>query len=103
MARRFLNHPLVVPRLQPFESGRQDSTDVDFSARVGPPLDSPLFANPDEARRIEADIETNCLLLDRATDRFYVGPWSGAILFHALMGIVVLAQRRQVRRLSGAA
>jgi hypothetical protein len=54
--------------------------------------DSPLFASSDEARQMESDVETNCLLLDRASDGFYVGPWSGAILFHSLTGMVVLEE-----------
>jgi tetratricopeptide (TPR) repeat protein len=89
---QFLNHPLVIPRLRPFRLDRQNSMKIDFSARIGSLSDSPLFANAEEARKMEADVETNCLLLDRANDDLYVGPWSGAILFHCLTGTVVLEE-----------
>jgi superkiller protein 3 len=34
---------------------------------------------------MEADVETNCLLYDRARNELYAGSWASALLFHSLV------------------
>jgi len=58
---------------------------LDFSARIDELPESPLFSSEQAAREREADVKTNCLLYDRANNRFYTGTWASALLFHSLV------------------
>jgi tetratricopeptide (TPR) repeat protein len=83
---RFLAHPLVAPHLQRFTADYKRIEAFDFSARAASITETPLFSTEDEARRMDADIVTSCLLLDRRDWEVYVGSWSGALSFHSLVG-----------------
>ncbi len=84
--RRFLVHPLIAPHLQHFTADYKGGEPFDFSARAVPPTQTPLFSTEDEARRMDADVVTTCLLLDRREAELYAGPWSAALNFHSLVG-----------------
>jgi len=84
---QFLDHPLVNPHLQGWDAnaGACQGTQLDFAGRVGELPESPLFANEEAARAMEADVITNCFLYDRANNELYVGTWASALLFHSLV------------------
>jgi hypothetical protein len=83
---QFLSHLLVKPHLQQrLDESEKKSVEVDFSARIGELPDSPLFSSEQAAREMEADVNTDCLLYDRAKNQFYAGTWGAAILFHSLV------------------
>lgn len=83
---RFLAHPLIAPHLQRFTADYKRVEVFDFSANVAPLTQAPLFCTEDDARRMDADVATSCLLLDRRDAHVYAGPWSGALSFHSLAG-----------------
>jgi tetratricopeptide (TPR) repeat protein len=81
----FLAHPLIVPHLQRFSADYRRVEAVEFSATVAPLAETPLFLTDGDVSRMDADVVTSCLLLDRRTGDVYVGPWSGALNFHSLV------------------
>jgi tetratricopeptide (TPR) repeat protein len=83
---RFLAHPLIAPHLQHFTADYKRVEAFDFSGRAVPLTQTSLFSTEDDARRMDADIVTSCLLLDRRDASVYAGPWSGALNFHSLVG-----------------
>ena len=84
---QFLNHPLVKPHLQGWDESEKPwkSVQLDFSARIDALPKSPLFSSEQAARETEADVKTNCLLYDRANNKFYTGTWASALVFHSLV------------------
>ena len=83
---RFLAHPLIAPHLQHFTADYKRVEAFEFCGIAVPLTETPLFSTEDEARRMDADVVTNCLLLDRRDSDVYAGPWSGALNFHSLVG-----------------
>ena len=82
----FLAHPLIAPHLQHFTADYKRVEAFEFSGIAVPLTQTPLFSTEDEARRMDADVVTSCLLLDRRDANVYAGSWSGALNFHSLVG-----------------
>lgn len=83
---RFLAHPLIVPHLQHISADYKRAEAFEFSARLVPTTETPLFHTTDDVSRMDADVVTSCLVLDRRGGEVYVGSWSGALNFHSLVG-----------------
>jgi tetratricopeptide (TPR) repeat protein len=84
---RFIAHPFVAPHLQDWAVNGKGSELLDFSSKIVPLADSMLFSSEDDARRMESDVATNCILLDRKNGDVYAGSWANALVFHSLTGI----------------
>jgi tetratricopeptide (TPR) repeat protein len=82
---RFLAHPLIAPHMQQFTADHKRVEALEFFGRAVPLTQAPLFSE-DDAGRMDADVVTSCLLLDRREADVYAGPWSGALNFHSLVG-----------------
>ena len=83
---RFLTHPLIAPHLQHVTAKPRRVEAFEFSGRSVPLAPSPLFSSADDAYQMDANVVTNCLLLDRRDAALYVGPWLGALNLHSVVG-----------------
>jgi tetratricopeptide (TPR) repeat protein len=84
----FLAHPLIQPHLQTRDNtGR--AVPIDFTGKVERETRCPSFLTAEQAGEMEAEVNTHCLLYDRAGGRVYTGTWSAALLFHSLVDEVL--------------